>query len=502
VPLLLVLRAGAPGPGEPGPAGRAARWAPWLTGIVASFLTFIWITRLPSHAMTHPWLIWPGLLLLALYLGLYVALFGWIVRVTRRRLGLSVFFVAPFAWTVTEWLKSSGELGCPWGDLGYALAQQPAWIQGASVVGASGLSTWIVCVNALIAASIAKFLSRRFVEAALRLALGLALLALPPIWGAKRLRLAAAPPPIGRVALIQPNIASDQKWNPTFQDSVVESLYALTKRSVAADTLRLDLVVWPETALPFYVRLEPLKLRNLLDTAREIGTPILAGYPDARLNSAGDISTHNAAGLVLPKGAISGQYEKMHLVPFGERIPFQGLFPFLGHFDLGQAEWTPGTEPVVFAGAGPPFGVLICFESIFADQARRYRNDGAEYLVNITNDEWFGRSAGPVQHADLAVLRSAELGMGLVRAANTGISMIVDPYGRVLARTQLFEATELTGGIPAPIPPTIYAQWGEWVTLLSIAVVVLLLAAAWFRPVGRRAEPLSILKTPPTFPGA
>jgi apolipoprotein N-acyltransferase len=92
--------------------------------------------------------------------------------------------------------------------------------------------------------------------------------------------------------------------------------------------------------------------------------------------------------------------------------------------------------------------------------------------------------------------------MGLVRAANTGISMIVDPYGRVLARTQLFEATELTGGIPAPIPPTIYAQWGEWVTLLSIAVVVLLLAAAWFRPVGRRAEPLSILKTPPTFPGA
>jgi len=460
--------------------------------------------------MTHPWIIWPGLLLLALYLGLYVAIFGWIVRVVRRRLGLSVFLVAPFAWTAIEWLKSSGELGCPWGDLGYALAQQPVWIQGASVVGASGLSTWIVCVNALLAAAIAKFMSRRFVEAGLRLTLGLALVALPPIWGAKRLRAAnAAPsqgapraaPSIGRVALIQPNIASDQKWNPTFQDSVVESLYGLTGRAVDSDTLRIDLIVWPETALPFYVRLEPLKLRRLLDTARELGTPILAGYPDARLSSAGDVTTHNAAGLVLASGAISGQYEKMHLVPFGERIPFQGLFPFLGHFDLGQAEWTPGTERVVFGGVGPPFGVLICFESIFADHARRYRDEGAEYLVNITNDEWFGRSAGPVQHADLAVLRSVELGMGLVRAANTGISMIVDPYGRILARTRLFEAAVVTGAIPAPLPPTLYARWGDWVTLLSVVVVVVLLAAAWFRPVGRRAEPLSILKTPPTFPG-
>ena len=507
IPLLLVIHDGSPAPGEHGAAARVARWAPWLTGIVAAFFVFRWITRLPTHAMTQPWLIWPALFFLALYLGLYVALFGWIVRVVRRRLGLSVFLVAPVAWSAAEWLKSTGELGCPWGNLGTVLAGQPVWVQGASVVGAQGLSLWIVAVNSLVAAALVKFVARRPVEGALRLALGIAIVALPPVWGASRLRdaeRATATPgamaPIARVALIQPNIASDQKWNPALQDTVVEVLYRLTHEATA-DSGGLDLVVWPETALPFYARLEPLKLRRLLDTAKAIGTPILAGYPDARLSSSGDVTTHNAAGLVLRTGSISGQYEKIHLVPFGERIPFQGLFPFLGRFDLGQAEWTPGTERVVFSGAGPPFGVMICFESIFPDHARHYRQGGAQYLVNITNDEWFGRSAGPVQHADLAVLRATELGLSLVRAANTGISMIVDPYGRVRTKSGLFEKTIVVGDVSPPRPTTRYAQWGDWTTVLSLAVVVLLLVAGWFRPVGRRAEPLAVLRSPPTFPG-
>jgi apolipoprotein N-acyltransferase len=457
--------------------------------------------------MTQPWLIGPGLLFLALYLGLYTALFGWIVRAVRRRLGVSVFVTAPFAWSACEWLKSSGELGCPWGNLGAALAPHPAWVQGASEVGASGLSLWIVAVNALLAASIAAWRARRPVDGVLRLILAAGLVALPPLWGAARLRaadrpVAAAPSgSIARVALVQPNIASDRKWNLAFQDTVVASLDRLT-REAAADSLRPDIVIWPETSLPFYVRLEPGKLVRLLEAAREIRIPILAGYPDARLSGSGDVTTHNAVGLVQPRGAITGQYEKIHLVPFGERIPFQSLFPFLGAFDLGQAEWTPGTERVVFQGAGPPFGVLICFESIFPDHARDYRLRGAQYLVNVTNDEWFGRSAGPVQHADLAILRAVENGMALVRAANTGISMIVDPYGRVRASTGLFEEALLAGEVPAPLPETRYAQWGDWTSVASVALVLLLLAWAWFRPLGRRAEPLAPLAAPPPAGGS
>jgi len=136
VPLLVILSQGTKGPAEPGRTSRGVRWSPWIAGIVFNVLMFWWIVRLPVHAMTHPWIIWPALAALGLYLGLYFALFGWAVRFLKRRLGVSILIVAPFVWTVTEWAKSSGPLGCPWGSLGYALAREPAWIQGASIAGA------------------------------------------------------------------------------------------------------------------------------------------------------------------------------------------------------------------------------------------------------------------------------------------------------------------------------------------------------------------------------
>ena len=308
---------------------------------------------------------------------------------------------------------------------------------------------------------------------------------LPVIWGAARLR-EPQPSPLARVAIIQPNVGSEEKWVPALQDSVVSRVERLTREAAQARP-RPTVILWPETALPYYVRVEPLKLQRLIALAKEVNRPILAGYPDAKLDAKGNVLTTNSAGLVLPVGAIVGQYDKMHLVPFGERIPFQGLFPFLGSVDLGQAEWTPGTRPYVFRRAGPAFGVLICFESIFPDHTRRYAQEGAQYLVNITNDEWFGRSAGPVQHADLAILRSVELGMGLARAANTGISMLIDPYGRVEARTPLFAEAVLVGDVKAGVP-TLFARWGDWVSMLGIAVTLVPVAIAWFRRTGARAR--------------
>jgi apolipoprotein N-acyltransferase len=480
----VVLEKGSPGPRDRDPASRPVRWAPWLMGTVFYALTFWWIVRLPVAAMTHPWIIYPALAALGLYLGLYVALFGWLVRLVRRRLGLSVLATAPFAWVVAEWLKSTGELGCPWANLGYALAQQPAWIQGASVAGAQGLTFWIVAVNALIAAAL---LARGWSGRIGWGFLAIAAVVLPVLWGTARLGEARLTP-LARVAIVQPNIGSHEKWVPALQDSVVRRVERLT-RAAAATVPPPAVIILPETALPYYVRLEPMKLRRLLDLAKEVQRPILVGYPDARLSAGGDVRTYNAAGLVLPAGSIVGQYEKMHLVPFGERIPFQGLFPFLGSLDLGQAEWTPGSRPVVFHHAGPSFGVLICFESIFPGLARRYALEGAQYLVNITNDEWFGKSAGPIQHADLAILRSVELGMGLARGANTGVSMLIDPYGRVEAKTGLFEEALLVGEIQAGIGPTTYTRWGDWISLVGLAVVLAVVALAWFRPIVARSGP-------------
>ena len=485
MPLLLVLHEDSPGPRDRAPAPRGARWAPWIAGIVFNILTFWWIVRLPAKAMTQPWLIFPGLLALGLYLGLYVACFGWIVRFLRRRLGWPVLIVAPIAWAASEWAKSSGTLGCPWGNVGYALAEHPVWIQGASLVGATGLSVWIVTVNALVAASIA---TRRWWARVAFAALAVAATWFPVQWGQARLE-AARTLPLARVALVQPNASSEDKWNPALSDSVVGVLARIT-RAAGALTPRPSLIIWPETALPFYLRLEPLKLNRVLLLVREVGLPVLAGYPDAHLSTSGSVMTHNAAGLIRPAGTFAGQYEKMHLVPFGERIPFQSLLPFLGKIDLGQAEWTAGTRPVVFSGAGPAFGVMICFESIFPDLARRYALEGAQYLVNITNDEWFGKTAGPVQHAEMAIFRSVETGLSTARCANTGISMLIDPYGRVEQRTGLFREALLAGNVAVGVGPTLFLQWGDWVTSLCLGLTLVLIAVAWFRPIQRLDDAL------------
>ena len=480
VPLLVVLHRDSPGPADTSPAPRGARWAPWIMGIVFNVVMFCWIVRLPSHAMTHPWLIFPGLLALGLYLGLFVALFGWIVRLVRRRLGWPVLALAPIAWAASEWAKSSGTLGCPWGNVGYALAEHPAWIQGASLAGAQGLTFWILVVNSLVAAA---FIARRWWSRAAWALVAVLLIWLPVQWGMHRLREPRGRP-LARVALVQPNIASEIKWNPALQDSVMGAPARLT-RQAASLTPKPSVIIWPETALPYYVRLERAKLRAFLDLVEGAGVPVLVGYPDARLSTNGSVLTHNAAGLVLPNGTFAGQYEKIHLVPFGERLPFQGILPFLGKIDLGQAEWTPGTHPVVFSLGGTSFGVLICFESIFPELARRYAVEGAQYLVNITNDEWFGKSAGPVQHADMAILRSVELGLSTARCANTGISMVIDPYGRVVQRTQLFQEALLVGDVWAGTKPTLFLQWGNWLTSLCVGLTLILVVIAWLRPFQR-----------------
>jgi apolipoprotein N-acyltransferase len=427
--------------------------------------------------MTHPWVIYPALLALAAYLGLFVALFGFILRFVRRRIGWSPLVLAPAAWAAAEWLKSWGPLGCPWGNLGYALAREPEWIQSASVLGAPGLTVWIMTVGTLLAAAIT---TRAWARRVLCVVAAAGLLAGPVLWGASRLRCAGARPGL-RVAMVQPDIRSDEKWDPGRQEKSVATLSRLTL-AAAQQEPKPDLIVWPETALPFYVRLEPAKLLRVFDLVRRAGVPVLMGYPDAQLTAAGSVITRNAAGLVLPNGTIAAQYAKIHLVPFGERIPFQEVFPFLGRIDLGQAEWTPGDAYTVFSARGSGFSTLICFESIFPELARRFAAEGAQFLVNITNDEWFGPTAAPWQHSDMAILRCVELGMGMARCANTGVSMFVDSYGRVTGETGLFREATLTGKVQLADGPTLYAQWGDGLVFLCVGLVAVLLALAWYRP--------------------
>src|SRR5213593_858246 len=227
VPLLVWMQRESTGPSSVAPLegrGRGLGRVAWITGIVFNALLFWWLVRLPARAMTHPWIIFPGLLALALYLGSYVALFGWLAGFIRRRIGWPPLVVAPAVWGACEWLKSSGPLGCPWGNVGYALAEHPAWIQGASLVGAPGLSIWIVCVNALIAGAIT---ARRWPSRAGLAGVAILVMAAPVAWGHARVRSHRAAESV-RVALVQPNIGSEEKWDTAQQERTIRALARLS----------------------------------------------------------------------------------------------------------------------------------------------------------------------------------------------------------------------------------------------------------------------------------
>jgi len=256
-----------------------------------------------------------------------------------------------------------------------------------------------------------------------------------------------------------------------------------------------ELVVWAETAVPAYVRYDRALLDWIRTVAASNGVAVLAGFPDARrVPDPADpdrtqLQKFNAAGLFSPQGTLTDTYGKHHLVPIGEAMPFQRYLPWLGGIDVGQAEWTPGAPPGPMPLATPDGEValtcLICFEGAFSRLARDAVRQGAVVLVNITNDGWFGYSAGPRQHAALARIRALECGVPLVRCANNGISLITDARGNVLDHLGLGERGLVMADI-SPVPlGTRYVRWGTWPVLVFLAawtLAVLLLIREGRRP--------------------
>jgi apolipoprotein N-acyltransferase len=226
------------------------------------------------------------------------------------------------------------------------------------------------------------------------------------------------------------------------------------------------LVIWPETATGSYLRRQPDQQIAVSRFAATTGVPVFTGYADYDFTPEGTARSFNSAAIFGPSGP-GERYAKRHLVPFGERMPFQGLIPALGKLELGQAEWTPGERPVVFESAAGPFSCLICFESIFPDHTRRNVLRGARWIVNVTNDEWFGDSAALRQHAAMARVRAIENHVPLARCANTGLTQMIDPLGRVSAQAPAFRQAVLAGVVPPPGPPTLFTRAGDWPGILA-----------------------------------
>jgi len=450
-----------------------------------------WIALLSDVAITAPWLKYPAWITAALYLALYSGLTtlaaGWLAR--RARVPLALTF--PVALMVVEELRGSGELGFTWFQPGYTQHTYVPILQLASLGSVTLVTLWIALVNVLVWRAFGG-------DARLRAAMGALLaLLLPWLWGGRV--LAAAPRETGPVvALVQGNIAGEIKWSGQHQKQILETFLELSAQAARA-TPRPTLLIWPETATGSYMRKQPEQAIAIAHFVARDSVPILSGFADYGVGPDGRLRAYNAAGLFAPGGsqriglleAPDGErqiYAKRHLVPFGERMPFQWLIPALGKIELGQAEWAPGRDPVLFPSEAGPFSTLVCFESIFPALARSDVRRGARWLVNITNDEWFGNGAALYQHAAMAVFRAAEHHVPLARCANTGLTVLVDGYGRITHRLPVFTPAVLSAPLATPGPRTHYTSIGDWPGLLcgiAFAVIVLRASVVRRRPVAQ-----------------
>jgi len=451
-----------------GTSKRAFRLG-WLSGTLASSASLYWIA-LPVHDYGFlPWILAvPCPMAMGCVLGLYTGLFCWALARTSRSFGPVLWgLFAGLSWWGLEALKGWLFTGFPWFPLAEALTPWPWAIQSVNLIGAYGLSA----VLAMCAAWLAPAGQGSKVRPALAALVAFALLA---AYGLGTIDRMPAPSGSFSAALIQGNVDQGVKWSPDMQEETIGKYAALSRSALSR---KPDILLWPETAMPFYLQ-EPSPLSaQVRDFARQTGIPLVTGAPGFERRKGREFSIFNSAFLVNPDGSIS-QYDKQHLVPFGEYAPFGQDIPILETLLQGVGAFTPGTRTAPLRYGRVAMGVLICYEAIFPELAQKRVEDGANVLVNLSNDAWFGRSAAPVQQLELAALRAVEQGRSLVRATNTGISAVIDSKGRIQAPTGLFlEAAPVAETILLYDDTTLFHRAHGWLEgLASLAALGLL---AW-----------------------
>jgi apolipoprotein N-acyltransferase len=473
VPLFLALEGTTP---------SAAAWLGYAAGLSFYLATIWWVINTMTTYGRMPLLLsLVALLLLCGVLAGYTAAFAGLLVLGRRWLrsprGIEPLSAAGL-WVALEFLRTHLFSGFPWALLGYTQYRQPTVRLLAAATGVYGISALLLLVNGAVAGLLALWLEAREEWIRWRAALlpvGLAALAL--VATVAYARLLWRDPTGGaaiRVGLLQGNIDQSLKWDRSYQTATLDIYERLTRRVAAA---KPGLIVWPETAIPFFLQREPELAARVYRLAEETGVPMLVGSPDV----GDDGRLYNTAFLLGRDGRIQGRYDKRHLVPFGEYVPLHQVFFFLDKLVVGIGDFGRGQRATVFSLNGTRFSVMICYEAIFPDEVREFVRDGAEFLVNITNDAWFGRSGAPSQHLAMAAMRAVENGMYLVRAANTGITAVVAPTGEILAETGIFTEAALLGTIHPRLGETPYSRFGDvlaWVCLTFLVAYGMALARA------------------------
>lgn len=441
-----------------------------IAGLVYNIGVVYWVSFVIVHYGYLPLSVGIStMILLALYLSLYVSVFSMTVLYFSRR-GIREIYSAPFIWTILEYIKSHFLTGFPWENLAYSQYGIKLLIQISDITGIYGVTFLIVSINCILYDLLVIRTKGTILKEVM---LGIIIFILVTGYGIYRIdniqNSLEGIEPIN-ISLIQGNIDQSVKWDPQYQS---DTLRIYKELSIEASKSKPYLIIWPETAVPFYFQNIDEKHRYILDIAKSTGSYLLFGSPSyVRKNER--YLFKNSAYMVSPEGYVVGDYDKVHLVPFGEYVPLKKLLFFVNKLVVGAGDFMPGKGTVPLLMNGKKIGILICYEGIFPEISAEYRGKGAMLLVNITNDAWYGKTSAPYQHLTMSAFRAIENRIYLARAANTGVSAIVDPTGRIISRSGLFERFVLNGRIKLSSCSTFYETYGDVFVYMCIAAILVL----------------------------
>ena len=435
LPLFISLR---------GQSVRNGFWLGGTAGVVYFAGTVYWVTNsvyfyggiplVPASLIT---------LLLCAYLALYPAVFGAAAVHIRKKHPALFFIAAPALWTALELARTYVFSGFPWSLLGYTQYRALPVVQIADITGVYGVSFLIVLVNAALAELIMD--KKKYPGLVIALAVILFVLG----YGSVKLQLPGQQRAGIKISVMQGNIEQDKKWDPAYQAETMAVYKKLTREALKEQP---DLVIWPETSVPFYfsgVAPTDQALTADLDAfVKQNRVPLLFGSATYEVKPNRRIIGRNSAFLLSADGQVEATYHKIHLVPFGEYVPLKGILFFVEKMVQAIGDFQAGDDYTVmrvpYAHTETKLSTVICYEIIFPDLVRRFVDKGAEIITTVTNDAWFGKTAAPYQHFSMAVFRAVENRVPVARAANTGISGFIDARGHILATSGIFTQAHLT----------------------------------------------------------
>lgn len=457
-------------------------------------MIFFWVFEVHAYKLLHH-------VVLGLYLGTSYGLFGLLFCFIARRCGFTVgALTAPFTWIALEYARSNlGFMAFPYAWLAYSQHNNPLIIQIASVTGPYGVSFLLVMINLAIVSILLLLLNRSekyqsFSHRPISKRGALSVIGAAALMTSLSLLygyVVISKPFVGKgikVAVVQGNVEQANKWNPKYAEPIMQTYTHLTQK---ASLSQPALIVWPESATPRAITMDKKLYARVRLIAKEAGTYLLVGSSGHQKFKAGDrqrIKFSNSAFLISPENEFrSQQYDKIHLLPFGEYLPYKETVPW-SLFDVPVVDTIlPGKEFTVFQLPNFRFSAPICWENIFPQLPRKFVQNGAQFLVNITNEAWFGRSVGPQHYVISSIFRAVENRVYVARSANTGISCFIDPYGRIVdkikddAGQDIFVPGVLTETIIPLTSKTIYTRYGDWLIWLSFACTAIFVIYAFFR---------------------